>query len=295
MTTAFILDPIEGADHLTAFTNKARELHGWTFVRLSYSDSQADPLYFKKVLTAVESADVILGFGSYFWFDYCQYIPEFSKLIEQKLSSGTPFFLEFVRAAEKLENGQLHSSVGQFLRRLGVIATQNRIVSELDAHLDHISGTSSWFRSEDGCLINPQILAGVNKILLTQANELQYVEDVFPVVQVGPLHELVDAGDYFVDRQLGVRPSVAVERRTDTEFALVFAGDIARDTRQTLGGLLHGFAENEKVVTKVINHLAQNMDTEDKRTAIAYAKYCKLEKRLGDLIAVTCPVSSDHV
>jgi hypothetical protein len=95
MATAFILDPIEGANHLTAFTNKAYELHRWTFVRLSFSDSQADPMrYLKQVLTAVESADVILCFGNYFWFNFCQNIPEFSKLIEQKLTSGTPFFLE---------------------------------------------------------------------------------------------------------------------------------------------------------------------------------------------------------
>jgi hypothetical protein len=65
MATAFILDPIEGANHLTAFTNKAYELHRWTFVRLSFSDSQADPIrYLKQVLTAVESADVILCFGT---------------------------------------------------------------------------------------------------------------------------------------------------------------------------------------------------------------------------------------
>jgi hypothetical protein len=117
------------------------------------SDSQADPIgYSKQVLTAVESADVILCFGDYFWFNFCQNIPEFSKLIEQKLSSGTPFFLEFVRAAEALKSRQLHSSVGQFLRRLGVIPTQNKIFSVLDAHLDHESGGSCWFRSEDGLL-----------------------------------------------------------------------------------------------------------------------------------------------
>jgi hypothetical protein len=285
MTTAFILDPIEGADHLTAFTNKARELHGWTFVRLILSDSQADPWYFKQILTAVESADVILCFGNYFWFMYCQNIPEFSKLIDQKLNSGTPFFLEFVRAAEGLQRDQIHSSVGQFLRRLGVIATQNRIFSDLDAHLDHMSGGSCWFRSEDGCLINPQILGGVDKILLTHANELQHFEDVFPVVQIGPSHYLVDERDLVLNRQLGYRSSVAVERRTETEFALVFAGDIARDTRQTFGGLLHGFAENEKVVTKVIDHLARSIDSEEKRSLIAYEKLSRLERRLGELIS----------
>lgn len=286
MTTALILDPIYEANHLTAFTNKARELYGWTFVRLSFSDSQADPIgYSKQVVTAVESADVILCFGDYFWFNFCQSIPEFSKLIEQKLSSGTPFFLEFVRAAEGLKSRQLHGSVGQFLRRLGVIPTQNRIFSVLDAHLDHESGGSCWFRSEDGCLMNPEILGGVDKILLNSANELQHSENVFPVVQVGPSHNLVDQGDLFVDRQLGSRPSVAVERRTETEFALVFAGDIAKDTRQTFGGLVHGFAENEKVVTKVIDHLARSMDTEEKRSLIAYEKFSRLERRLGELIS----------
>ena len=116
-------------------------------------------------------------------------------LIEQKLDSGIPFFLEFVRAAEGLKSGQLHSSVGTFLRRLGVIPTPNRIFSVLDAHPDHMSGGSCWFRVEDGCLMNPQILGGVEKVLLNSSNELQYVENVFPVIQIGPNHNLVDAGD----------------------------------------------------------------------------------------------------
>jgi hypothetical protein len=132
--------------------------------------------------------------------------------------------------------------------------------------------------------MNPEILGGVDKILLNSANELQYFENVFPVVQIGPSHNLVDLGDLFVDRQLGSRPSVAVERRTETEFALVFAGDIAKDTRQTIGGLLHGFAENEKAVTKVIDHLARSIDNEERRSLIAYEKFSRLERRLGRLI-----------
>ena len=144
--------------------------------------------------------------------------------------------------------------------------TRNRIFSYLDAHPEHMSGGSCWFKMEDGCLMNPQILGGIKQVLITSANELQYVDNVFPLIQIGSTHQLVDERDLLVNGTLGVRPSVAVERRTDAEFALVFAGDIAKDSRETVGGFLHGFAENEQMVVKLIEHLAQSIDTPEKRS-----------------------------
>jgi hypothetical protein len=65
----------------------------------------------------------------------------------------------------------------------------------------------------------------------------------------------------------------------------VFAGDIAKDMRETVGGLLHGFSENERMVCRIIDHLARSIDTEEKRSLIAYEKFSRLERKLGDLIS----------
>lgn len=71
MTNALILDPIHrNVDDLTGFKHKARQLHGWSFTRLSFEASQSNVAYLKEVHTAVERADVILCFGDYFWFRY---------------------------------------------------------------------------------------------------------------------------------------------------------------------------------------------------------------------------------
>ena len=107
MTNALILDPIyKNVDDLTGFKHIARQLHGWSFTRLSFEASQINPVaYLKEVHTAVERADVILCFGDYFWFRFCEGASStFSDLIELKLGSGVPFFFELVRAAERIRS-----------------------------------------------------------------------------------------------------------------------------------------------------------------------------------------------
>jgi hypothetical protein len=287
MTNVLILDPTFGnVDDLMGFKNLAREQHDWSFTRLSFEASQSNPPgYSKELYPAVERADIVLCFGNYFWFTFCEVADStFSNLIDQKLSSGVPFLLELVRAAERIRSRQLGASVQILLRRLGVLPTLNRIFSEIDAHPDHVSGGSCWFRREDGCLMNPQILGGIDKVLISTTNELKYFEDVFPLIQIGPTHDIVDEGDNFVLGQFGQRPAVALERRTETEFAIIIGGDVAKDSRETVGGMLHGWTENEKFVRKIVSHLAASLDNREKRSLIAYATFAQLERELGELI-----------
>jgi hypothetical protein len=133
MTKALILDPLHSADDLGGFKRMARERQGWEFLRLNFAASQDDPVaYLPRILSAVESADVILCFGRYFWFNFCEGAgPDFYDCIEEKLSSGTPFFLEFLRAFEALGSRQLPQSMQQLFRRLGVMPTPNRIFTDL--------------------------------------------------------------------------------------------------------------------------------------------------------------------
>jgi len=87
MTKAFILDPFFSVDDLSGFKQQAGERQGWDFERLSFAESQADPWgYLPRVISAVEYADIILCFGDYFWFNFCQSEHTgFYDLIEQKL------------------------------------------------------------------------------------------------------------------------------------------------------------------------------------------------------------------
>ena len=157
MTKVLILDPFHKVDDLSEFKALAHLHCEWDFTRLSFEMSQSSPRdYLRVVLLAVEKAEIILCFGNFFWFGFCEGAgTEFADLLEHKLSSGTPFFLQLVRAADKLRSGLFGESFGQFLRRLNVIPTHNKIFSQLDAHPDHESGTSCWFKKEDGCFINP--------------------------------------------------------------------------------------------------------------------------------------------
>ena len=154
--------------------------------------------------------------------------------------------------------------MAKLLKHLSVLPTLNRVFSIVDAHHDHSSGASCWFRSGDGCLMNPQILNGVDKVLITSANEIEYFDGVFPLIQTGPGHFLVDERDLRVRPKLGHRPAVAVERRTDDEFAIVIAGDACRDTVETLGGLLHGFDENQQLMVRLVDHLSASASSIEK-------------------------------
>jgi hypothetical protein len=55
-----------------------------------------------------------------------------------------------------------------------------------------------------------------------------------------------------------------------------------------MGGLHHlgmrgGFTRNRQ--SKIIDHLARSIDNEEKRSLIAYEKFSRLERKLGDLIS----------
>jgi len=52
MTTALILDPFYGRVDLGGFERLARERHGWNFNRLSFTESQRDPVAFFPILLA---------------------------------------------------------------------------------------------------------------------------------------------------------------------------------------------------------------------------------------------------
>jgi hypothetical protein len=140
--------------------------------------------------------------------------------------------------------------------------------------------------------MNPQILQGVDKVLLNTSNEIRYLEDVFPLIQVGPTHILVDEGDNLVDPKLGHHPAVAVERRASNDFAVLIAGDVALDTKETVGGKVDGFSENQCLLERLIDHLSESIDSSERRTLKAYTQFEQLEKHLGELIATVLGVKT---
>jgi len=95
---------------------------------------------------------------------------------------------------------------------------------------------------------------------------------VFPLIQTGPGHFLVDRDDFPVRSKLGHRPAVAVERRANDEFAIVIAGDVCRDPRETMGGLLHGSDENQQLLIG-LSITWQPQPILSKRAALEHIQY----------------------
>jgi len=286
MINVVIFDPIYNNDRLTEFKSIASQLKGWRFQQLSFAQSQLDPVAFLKIIyDTVDSADILLCFGDFFWFKFCDGVgPELIERIEKKLREGTPLFMQLIRVAEGLKTGQHSSKLTRLLRHLELIPTVNKIFSDVDANNSHCSGSSIWLRHSDGCLMNPQVLRGIEKVLIASANELEYFDNAFPLIQVGDTHFLVDDEDNCVAQKIGHRATVAVERRTDTELAIIIAGDVARDKFETVGGIIDGITENREFITRIIEHLSASVGDEEKRMMDAYKLFNSIERNLSIIV-----------
>ncbi|MBM2324207.1 MULTISPECIES: hypothetical protein [Marivita] len=287
---ALILDPLYEADRISRLKDLARQELDWTFVQLNFGESQRPPNdgrvdFYNRLLDEVRTADIILGFGDYTWFKYCSGMgSDFVELMEKRLVEGCPFYLQLIRTGSEISLGQLEPTFMRFLRRLEIIPSDRKVFSRIDSHLAHQSGGSVWFNKDDKSILNPQLFKGINRILISQVNTVDYVGDVFPIVQIGPTHFEVDSGDNLVNRPLGDRAAVAVERRTDSEFAIVICGEFSRDPVETLGGVVHGIDENEVAVRQILFQIDQAADAPDNRAVIAFREFSKLERALGSLI-----------
>lgn len=269
------------------FKYLAQNEFDWCFDQFSFEESQNDfKAFIPKVLDSLTSADAIVGFspGFPFFFKYFHLIGEFYPLLLERLKDRVPLYLETPRAKESFWNGtQENRDLKDLFSQLQIIPTDHRIFSRLDSHSEN-PYYSCWFRRVDRCFINPDVLGQKNDVLISLANVLEYGDDVYPVVELGPLHFLVDRGDNIVERNLSDRPAVVIESRS-LSYALVVSGHLARDPFEAIGGTItHGYDENETIVRNIIARISNMSDSRDNRREKAFRSLVRLERHLGSLI-----------
>ncbi len=99
---ALILDPLYERRRSLGLENLVSCQSDWQLSQLSFAVSQVDPVAFlPRIIEAVEEAEIIICLGDYFWFRFCSGAgSDFFNSIEHKLSIGTPFYLQLIRAHE---------------------------------------------------------------------------------------------------------------------------------------------------------------------------------------------------
>jgi hypothetical protein len=143
---------------------------------------------------------------------------------------------------------------------------------------------TSWFRKSDGCLLNPELFTGIDSVLLSSVNLVDYAGDTFPIAEAGPLHRFVDDGDLPSKGVLGRKNAVAVLRRTATEFSIFLGGSAIEAPGQTLGGFLPGIEANRAFALRLLQAL-HDATQGHRYLNQAYPAFSQLERDLGKLIA----------
>lgn len=290
----FFLDVYEAPDHeksrIEGFWRLAESEFDATLVRLPlYTRAMDNVAYCNNAVAALEDAEAIVGLGNKHLVNSFENAYNFNNLLKEKIDDGTPFFLQSIRDWERYFHphgggrAEHHRYVRELYKHIEVSLTPTKVFSG-DAHETDWSGASIWFRSGDGCFINSEILGGNDKVLLSQANLLGYDRGCYPLIEVGPLHQFVGAGDFFEPRPVGERCVVAIERQFKKQNGLVFSGNLALDRTELMGGWQSGFDENEKVVSAILNYLGKRADTSVNRSQEAYRLFSELERQLSRLV-----------
>jgi hypothetical protein len=118
---------------------------------------------------------------------------------------------------------------------------------------------------------------------MSNTNILEYDGDTFPIVEAGPLHFFVDAGDRPSKGVLGRKNAVAVLRRTATEFSIFLGGSALDAPMDTVGGVLPGIEMNQELALRILKSLHEAAQG-NRYLNQAYSAFSQLERDLGRMI-----------
>jgi hypothetical protein len=284
---ALVLDPIHGARNPAApLSDLAKAHYSWSIEQVSFEDTQRNPRpTLSRVQEALEEVDVVIGLGDFFLFDWLpgEIGEKYVDRVQSRMRAGLPCLFQLPRFFDGLRSGQIAKRAERIFRACEVFSTNNRVFSEHDSYVGHSSPMSPWFRKADGCLLNPELFTGIESVLMSSVNLLDYAGDTFPIIEAGPLHLFVDDGDYPSEGVLGRKNAAGVLRRTATEFSIFLGGSALNAPRVTVGGPLPGIDANPVLATRLLQALHEATQG-NRYLNEAYAAFSQLERDLGGLI-----------
>lgn len=240
----------------------------------------------------IERATLVISLGSFHWLKFFNSELGVNSFLRCAIKEGKPFIFQSVRGWEKhfsqLGKQPGSDAVQALYRLIGVTPTEMKVFTN-DTPSVVGGGAVAYFRAGDNCFLNADVLGASDCILLTQANILGYDNGVYPVVETGPLHRLIDAGDWNTSLEVGLRPAVFVEVRNAQMKGFVIGGSFLRDGYDAAGGYVPGIENNlmavRALLTKATSWVSKRQTFESK----LYQDLYDLERGLGDILIARLP------
>lgn len=292
------LDPIEKSDptfgHLSAFRGLC-QTHGIEFVTHAYEDWKTFPsieAYAERFIQDIDDAAIVASTGSYFWAMFWANSLGVNAHLRKKIEEGLPFIFQSIRAWEKFFNephvigGAEH--VRNLFKTVGVHPTNLKVFTT-DAASEVGGGAIGYFRSGDNCFLSADVFGDVDAIVLGSPNILTFDKGAYPAVETGPLHYLVDDGDFIAQGPDGLRPAVFVEVKDKTKRGFVIGGRFIGDAYDAVGGEVSGIETHEQAVAALIKKVVSWQTKPQTSESKLYQELYDLERGLGKILAARLP------
>lgn len=240
----------------------------------------------------IERATLIMSLGSFHWPKFFNNELGVNSFLQDAIKEGKPFIFQSVRGWEKYFSkfGRQPGSdaVQPLFRLIGVTPTAMKVFTN-DTPSDVGGGAVAYFRAGDNCFLNADVLGDSDSILLTQANILGFDNGVYPVVETGALHRLIDEGDWNTSLEVGLRPAVFVEVRKAQMKGFVIGGSFLRDGYDAMGGYVPGIESNLEAVRALLIKATSWTSRAQTFESKLYQDLYDLERGLGDILIARLP------
>ncbi|MEX0328911.1 MAG: hypothetical protein AB3N07_09330 [Ruegeria sp.] len=254
-----------------------------------YSGFEEFAREFKSVL---DESVLLLGLGNYHWVKVFEDYFGVNERILDAIDAGKPFIFQTVRGYETFlhpsKAGAGNDSVRRLFEHVGVSPTPLKVFTN-DAASPVGGGAVANFRAGDNCFLNADVLGECEKITMRQANILAFERGAYPVVETGPLHQLIDQGDWYAELDVGLRPAVFVEVRNLQKRGFVIGGGFLGDGYESISGFVPGVELNEKAAKALVDKALRWSVREQSFESSLYQDLHDFERGLGDILIARLP------
>jgi hypothetical protein len=246
----------------------------------------------RKFKNDLQEADLLVASGDFSWLRFFGETHGVFDILLERVRSGTQFLFQLPRVWDQNYREDCNKPNSDFikilLKTIGVAPTPYRVFTD-DSPSEVGGGAVASFRSGDNCFLNADVLGDSDSIALGFVNILAFERGVFPVVETGPLHYLVDSGDLPAWLDIGLRPAVFVEVKRDGMRGYAVGGRFFSDPFQAVGGTVPGLELNKHAVISLLKKILNGTNEKTGFELGTYQDLYDFERNLGKILIARIP------
>jgi hypothetical protein len=298
--SVLILDPLYASfeDKVSEWVGLARQRMSRPIRRLPFFEGQIDGRrWIGEVFEALDEANIIVCLGDFtIMRQVGTDVHRMLQIIGDKASKGCPILFQAIGARYRIDQNIAPDGFESLLRGFGCNPMDVKVGSNLYATAEHQSPYVCEFNVADDCFNDPQLFEGIDRIVGSAAYLLDYEPASFPILEVSPLHFLVDGkSDFFTSGVPGRRNALATRKRTGLGTQIILSVDVLRNGYESLGGHVAGVNQNQLFAARLIDFLDNESRVPNRNRDDAYDLFAALERMLGQFVYdVLSPKSNDN-